>query len=82
MGSKLVSFIPLIGETASSAIDFLSETIDTTKIEVGADHIVKYAPSVSSFEQFMKYIVINGLMDAKKSDSILNSAEEETKKWY
>jgi hypothetical protein len=82
LGSKLVSFIPFIGEKASSAIDFLYEKIESTKISAKADNIVKYSPSAYSFEQHMKYVAINSLMNDKKGDIIINSAEEETKIWY
>ena len=82
LGSKLVSFIPFIGEKASSAIDFLYETIESTKISAKADNIVKYSPSAYSFEQYMKYVVINSLMNDEKANIIINRAEEEIKIWY
>jgi tetratricopeptide (TPR) repeat protein len=82
LGSKLLSFIPYIGEITSSAIDFLSEKIETTKIEAKADNILKYCSSACSFEQNMKYVVISRLMDENKKGLIVDSAQEEGKLWY
>ena len=82
LGSKLASFIPYIGDVISSSIDFLWDKIESTKISTKADNIIKYSSSAYSFEQHMKYVVINGLMNSAKFTIVINSAEEESKIWY
>jgi tetratricopeptide (TPR) repeat protein len=82
LGAKLLSFIPFIGREVASGINFVYEKIQNIEISAKADNIVKYSPSVYSFEQYMKYVVINRLMNDKKYDIIINAAEEETRVWY
>jgi tetratricopeptide (TPR) repeat protein len=76
-GAKLLSFIPFIGREVASGINFAYEEIQTIKISAKAKNILEYSPSIYSFEQYMKYVVINGLMNDKKYDIIINGAEEE-----
>jgi len=85
IASSVFSIIPYIGDTLSSIADMAQcvyTQIEMTRLEAQCDNILKYAPSVTEFEQRVNYLVISNLTDETKQKQVFSEAEELSTGWW
>ena len=82
IGSKLVSFIPYVGDIASKSIDFIADQVKSIDTKAKADNLIKYSSSITEFEQNMLYAIQSSILNDNKQNEILNQAEQKSDHWW